>query len=136
MTVAGVDLGARRLGLAVTDPEERSAYPLRTIARTNITSDLKAITAELAPRDIRLIVVGLPLNMDGSEGSQARAARIFARRLADFTGIKVELYDERLTSFEAKERLKLLFASSKKRKAVLDAIAASVILESWLSAKR
>jgi putative holliday junction resolvase len=131
MAIAALDLGARRIGIAVTDATGRSAYPLCTIERRSFVADLEAIRHALGSRHIDCLVVGLPINMDGSEGPMARHARNFAAKLADAFGIEVKLQDERLSSFEAEKRLGNAVQRGKKKRAI-DAVAAVVILESYL----
>ncbi|HVB82609.1 MAG TPA: Holliday junction resolvase RuvX [Candidatus Binataceae bacterium] len=134
MPIAGIDFGRKRIGLAITD--SHVVYPVEVIERRSLSNDLEAIRSRLAERAVSLIVVGLPLNMDGTEGPSARAARAFATRLGSATGLVVEMFDERLTSFEAEERLREASASRTTKKAVGDAVAAVVILEGWLEARR
>jgi putative holliday junction resolvase len=137
MIVAGIDFGNRRIGLAVSNPDQLSAYPVETIERgRSLAADLAALLARLTALEVRRIVVGLPLNMDGTVGPRARAAQVFARRLEEATGIPVELCDERLSSFEAEERLKGLPVRRNRRKLAIDAVAASVILETWLRSQK
>jgi putative pre-16S rRNA nuclease len=137
MIVAGIDFGNRRIGLAVSNPDQLSAYPVETIVRgRSLAIDLATLRTRLQALEVRRIVVGLPLNMDGTVGPQARAAQVFARRLEDATGIPVELCDERLSSFEAEERLKGLPVRRNRRKLAIDAVAASVILETWLRSQK
>jgi putative holliday junction resolvase len=131
MAIAALDLGARRIGIAVTDAHGLSAHPLRTIERRSFGADVEAIRQALRSRDIECLVVGLPVNMDGTEGPMARHARNFAAKLAKALGIAVKLQDERLSSFEAEKRLGNLVPRGKKKQAI-DAIAAVVILESYL----
>jgi putative Holliday junction resolvase len=134
MPVVGIDFGRKRIGLAITDGQ--SAYPLETMVRRSLKYDLEAIRSQLAERAVSLIVIGLPLNMDGTEGPSARAARAFAEHLGSATGLPVEMFDERLTSFEAEERLREASASRASKKAARDAMAATVILEGWLEGRR
>ncbi len=134
MMFAGIDFGRKRIGLAVSDGQ--AAYPLRIMERRSLRHDLEAIRIQLADRDVSLIVVGLPLNMDGTEGPSARAARTFAEHLGSATGLPVEMFDERLTSFEAEQRLREASVSPTARKAARDAVAAAVILEGWLESRR
>jgi putative Holliday junction resolvase len=134
MTIAALDLGARRIGIAVTDADRLAAHPLCTIERRSIGADLEAIRRALSSRHIDCLVVGLPVNMDGTEGPMARYARNFATRLGASMGITVDLQDERLSSFEAKQRLDGAGRRRGKKKQPIDAIAAAVILESWLQA--
>ena len=134
MTIAAVDLGRRRIGVAVTDAASMGAHPLGIVERRALKKDLEAIAAMLRDRHVSTIVVGLPLNMDGSEGPAARGARRFAASIADALGVSVEMFDERLTSFEARERLADMPARKGARKTGLDALAAVVILEGWMQA--
>ena len=137
MVVAGIDFGNRRIGLAVSNPDQLSAYPVETIERgRSLAADLATLRARLTALEVRRVVVGLPLNMDGTVGPQARAAQVFARRLEEATGIPVELCDERLSSFEAEERLKGIPVRRNRRKLAIDAVAASVILETWLRSQK
>lgn len=135
MATAALDLGAKRIGIAVTDSAGISAHPLCTIERRSPSADFEAIRLALEKRHLECIVVGLPVNIDGSEGPMARHARNFAARLADALKVRVELQDERLSSFEAEHRL----AGTVRRgrmKSAIDAVAAAVILEGWLEARR
>jgi putative Holliday junction resolvase len=137
MLVAGIDFGNRRIGLALSHPDQLSAYPVETIERgRSLAIDLATLRTRLTALEVRRVVVGLPLNMDGTVGPQARAAQVFARRLEEATGIPVELCDERLSSFEAEERMKGLPVRSNRRKLAIDAVAASVILETWLRSQK
>ncbi len=131
MRIAAIDYGRKRIGLATTDDQGRGAYPLGIVERRSQKDNLEAIRKHLTERGVTLVVVGLPLNMDGSEGPMARAARAFAERLGAATGLPVELYDERLSSFEAEERLRGAVSSRAARKLAVEAMAAVVILEGW-----
>lgn len=135
--VVALDLGRRRIGVALSDAEGMGAYPLGTIERSSLKRDLDALNAMLQGRHLETIVVGLPVNMDGSEGAPARAARTYGERVAEALKVKVEMFDERLTSFEAEERLKAMPVrrGSKRAANSIDAIAATVILEGWLQAR-
>lgn len=136
MQVAAIDLGSRRIGVAVTDEAGLGAHPLGILERRAFAKDLKAIREMIRERDVGLIVVGLPLNMDGSEGAAALSARKFAARLAFELRITVEMFDERLTTFEARERLGGMPARKGTSKRGVDALAAAVILEGWLQARK
>jgi putative holliday junction resolvase len=134
MTIAAIDYGRRRLGLAACDPAGIVVYPAGVIQRSSLERDLAVLTARLKDLDASRVIVGLPLNMDGTAGPAARLAQQFAQQLHEATGLEVELYDERLSTFEAEERLKT--ASKRERHgSYVDAIAAVVILESWLAAR-
>ena len=132
MSIAALDLGRRRIGVAVTDAAAIGAYPVGVVERRSIARDLEVIAAMLRDREVTMFVVGLPLNMDGSEGPAARSARRFADQLASALKVEVEMFDERLTSFEAEERLKGMPVKKGARKPAIDAIAATVILEGWM----
>jgi putative Holliday junction resolvase len=134
MAIAAIDLGRRRIGVGVTDAAAMGAHPLGIVERRALKHDVEAIAAMVRDRDVNTIVVGLPLNMDGSEGPAARGARKFAERLAEKLGVDVVMFDERLTSFEARERLADTPARKGTRKTGLDALAAVVILEGWMHA--
>ena len=136
MAVAAIDFGRKRIGLAITDTDGRGAYPVGIVERRSLKEDLDAIRSQLAERRVSRIVVGLPLNMDGAEGPSARAARAFAEHLGTATGVAIEMFDERLTSVEAEERLRSASISRSGKKAVRDAVAATVILEGWLESRR
>jgi putative pre-16S rRNA nuclease len=103
--------------------------------RRSLKADLAAIRSLLIERGVSLIVVGLPLNVDGTEGPSARAARTFAEHLSIATGLPVELFDERLTTFEAEQRLREASASRAAKRTSRDAVAAAVILEGWLETR-
>jgi putative pre-16S rRNA nuclease len=134
MSIAAIDFGRRRIGIAVADPEGISIRPLEVLERTSLAKDLNVLRARFVENGITRLVVGLPLNMDGTAGSSASAAEEFARRLGAFTGLPVELHDERLTTFEAIERLRAMGGRNRTLTG-LDAIAAAIILESWFSSR-
>jgi putative holliday junction resolvase len=134
MPIAAIDFGRRRIGVAVTDAAAMGVHPIGIVERRALKHDLDAIAAMLRDRHINMIVVGLPLNMDGSEGPAARGARKFAEQLAAALGVGVDMFDERLTSFEARDRLADMPVGKGKRKTGVDALAAVVILEGWMQA--
>ena len=134
MAIAALDLGRRRIGVAVTDAAAMGSHPVGIVERRALKADLEAIGEMLHDRGVEVIVVGLPLNMDGSEGPAARGARKFAESVAEALGVSVEMFDERLTSFEARERLSDMSVRKGARKTGLDALAAVVILEGWMQA--
>ena len=136
--IIALDLGRRRIGVAIADADALGAYPLGTIERSSFQRDLTALAVMLQGRHLETIVVGLPVSMDGTEGGPARAARTYGERLAAALNVKVEMFDERLTSFEAEERLRAMSVrrGSKRAANSVDAIAAMVILEGWLETHR
>ncbi len=133
MAIASLDLGRRRIGIAIATDLSLGAQPLGALERRSFAEDVERLKSMLKGRDVERIVVGLPLNMDGTEGPAARAARSFAERLGAALGIAVDLFDERLTSFEAEERLKGVPVGRKRKRPTVDALAAAVILEGWLA---
>ncbi len=133
--VIALDLGRRRIGVASADLGRDDAYPLGTIERGSLKHDLAALAAMLQGRAVETIIVGLPLSMDGTEGVAARAARAYGERLAGALNVQVEMFDERLTSFEAEERLKAMPLGRRSKRGAIDAIAATVILEGWLQSR-
>ncbi len=132
MRTLGVDLGSVRIGLALADDLLRTARPLRTVICRKESADLAAIAAEAREWEVERAVLGLPLNMDGSEGPAARRARAFAKKLEAALGVPVELFDERLSTFEAETRLRDRGFSAKDQRGRVDAEAAAVILQEWL----
>jgi putative holliday junction resolvase len=133
MSILGLDLGRRRIGIAILDMPALGVRPLATVHRTSSTQDLDALRTIATDWRVDRIVLGLPLNMNGSEGPAARQAREFAVLLTRELALPVELYDERLTSFEAKSRLTDLSLRRGASKKMIDQVAAAVILEGWLA---
>ena len=132
MRYLGVDVGRAKIGLALADDVLRTARALRTLRRAGEARDLAEIRKVAEEFEVERAVVGLPLHMDGSEGASARLARGFAGRLGAALGLPVELHDERLSTFEAEDRLRRQGFSARDRKEVVDAEAAAVILQGWL----
>lgn len=132
MRTAALDVGQTRIGVAISDELGLTVRRLGTIRRRGGVRDFEAIATLLAPWAPVDIVVGLPLDMDGTEGRQAGRMRAFAERLAQHLGCPVALWDERLTTAEAEERLRARGVRPTRRRALVDEESASVILESWL----
>lgn len=132
MRYLGLDVGRATIGLALADEVLRTARALRTLRRTGEARDMAAIRKVVEEFEVTRAVVGLPLHMDGSEGASARLARGFAERLGAALGLPVELHDERLSTFEAEDRLRRQGLSGRERREVVDAEAAAVILQDWL----
>jgi putative Holliday junction resolvase len=131
--ILGLDLGTRRMGLAISDPEASIAFPAGFLLRKGLARDLEALCALAAQRDVSRIVIGLPLHLNGSSGQAAQAARDFARALADATALPVETLDERWTSVEAERALRdAPRGKRRRRKEVVDAMAATLILRTYL----
>ena len=132
MRIVAVDLGDVRTGLAAGDDVVRIVQPLKVVEERDPARRLERVADELDRRGADRIVVGLPLNMDGTEGEAAVAARRFGEALAGRIGVPVDYQDERLTSFDADERLKGSGLTRRGKKKVQDSIAAATILEDWL----
>lgn len=132
MRIVAVDLGDVRTGLAAGDDVVRIVQPLRVVEERDPARRLERVADEIDRHGADRIVVGLPLNMDGTEGEAAVAARRFGEALAGRLGVPVDYQDERLTSFDADERLKGSGLTRRGKKKVQDSIAAATILEDWL----
>ena len=125
----GLDLGDKTIGVASADPDRRLAAPVETIRRTKFTADAARLLALCTERDAVGIVLGLPRNMDGSEGPRAQATRAFARNLTRLTALPILLWDERLSTAAAERDLIALDTSRAKRARIIDATAATFILQ-------
>lgn len=136
MKILAVDLGKARTGLAVCDEGEILASPVAVITQYNREKLAQEVAAKARELAVGELAVGLPRNMDGSEGESAQGAREFAAVLGELTGLPVVLRDERLTTVTAHGYLNDTNTRGKKRKAVVDAVAAVVILEEYLSFRR
>jgi len=134
MAILALDPGKRKIGAAVTDETGLTVAQLGNVPRSPDDTLLTELNHLLAGRRVDLVVIGLPLNMDGSEGVGARTARQLGDLITRSMAVPVEYHDERLTTFEAKERLKGRLARGK-LKSSLDSAAAAVILESWMAAR-
>lgn len=133
-SLLALDASKRRIGLAGTDPERRLVTPLLTFARGKWAEDVARLSAVIRERGVVGLVVGLPLNMDGSEGPMAQGARALARNLEQAFGLPVHLQDERLTTFAVRDAIEEgRLPRPKRRGEPLDHYAAAVILEDWLA---
>jgi putative Holliday junction resolvase len=128
----GLDLGTKTIGVAVSDPDRKLATAVETIARKTFTADAKRLLALAAERNAVGFVLGLPLNMDGSEGPRAQSTRAFARNLGKLTELPIALWDERLSTVAVERDLIAADVSRKKRAAVIDQHAAAFILQGAL----
>ena len=131
----GVDLGTRRIGLAISDARGKVATPYATLERTNDEHDANAIAEVASAEQAKLIVLGHPLMLDGTRGDAAAVAEAFAAKLKE-SGIRVTLWDERLTTKQAESSLKRRGMKGRERRAVVDKVAAQVLLQSYLDTKR
>ncbi len=132
--VIALDVSKRAIGVAGADPDWQLATPLLTIKRTKLGKDIQRLQTTLRERDAGALVIGLPLNMDGTEGPRCQAIRQFAADLDRTVKLPIILWDERLTTFDAEERADEVGLRGQKRADLIDAIAASVILEDLLRA--
>jgi putative Holliday junction resolvase len=128
----GLDLGTKTIGVATSDADRRLATGVETIARKSFTADVGRLLALAEERGCVGFVLGLPLNMDGSEGPRAQSARAFARNLAKLTELPIALWDERLSTAAVERELIEADVSRKKRAAVIDQHAAAFILQGAL----
>lgn len=131
-----VDLGVARTGLAVCDRREILASPVGTVQEHNQERLAARVAAAAQEQGAEQLVVGHPLNMDGTCGESARRAEAFAQRLRELTGLPVSLWDERMTTVTAIGYLNETDVRGKKRKQVVDSVAATVILQNYLEARR
>jgi putative holliday junction resolvase len=129
-----LDHGKRRIGVAVADSETGMAFARRAIQRRNLDHDLALVRELCTSEGVDQVVIGLPLNMDGSEGPQAAQARAFGTWL-EATGLEVVYEDERLSSWEAAERLAAAGRRAERGSGELDSTAARVILQQYLDAR-
>lgn len=137
MRWAGIDYGKSRIGVAISDPDESIASPAGVIAGTGSASnDAKRIQAWAGQNEIEAFVVGMPFNMDGTIGPQAALTQSFVEQLSKLDDRPVETADERLSSFQADEFMSQAGLTSGKRKKLRDTLAAQVILQSFLDARR
>jgi putative Holliday junction resolvase len=136
--VLALDVGERRVGIAISDPTGSLARPLQTLERGSREEDFAAIAALVAGYDAGLVVVGQPLSLDGTEGPQAQRVARYAAALENELSVQVVLWDERYTTVEAEEILRQNRSEKSKRRARgkgdLDRVAAAIILQSYLNA--
>ncbi|MBQ4128950.1 MAG: Holliday junction resolvase RuvX [Ruminococcus sp.] len=136
MIIISVDLGKARTGLAISDKTGFLASPLMMIEEKSPAKILEKVAVAVKENKAELVVVGLPKNMDGSEGDSAKSAREFASKLNEVTGIKTVMQDERGTTITAHNYLSNRDVKGKKRKAQVDIVAASIILQDYLDKNR
>ena len=136
MRLAALDVGDARIGIAVCDELGLTIRGVGMVRRVGGRRDLDAVAAVVAPYEPTKLIVGLPLNMDGSEGPRAAKTRAFGDRVGAHLGLPVEYVDERLTTVEAQQRLGAAGVRGRRQKAVVDQEAAAVILEDYLASRR
>ena len=136
MRVLGIDLGSKRIGVAVSDRSGTIASPLCVLQRTgSVAQDHRRIAALVAEEEAVAVVVGLPLSMDGSMGTAAKAAVAEAAAMASVVGVPVETYDERLTTVTADRSMMEARMRAEARRRIVDKIAAAVMLQAWLDGR-
>ena len=128
----GLDLGTKTIGIAVSDTFRSVASPIETIKRTKFTVDAQAVIAHITKRDIGGLVLGLPRNMDGTEGPRAQATRAFARNFDRLHSLPITFWDERLSTVAAEKALLEADTTRKRRSEVIEHVAASYILQGVL----
>ncbi len=128
----GLDIGDKRIGVALSDPEGILASPLTIINCKGDTADVEAITDIISQQEVKQVIVGLPRSMDGSLGKQAEKVKAFTQKLCSHTEVPVDFRDERLTTVSAKRLMRAANAKKTKSKARYDAIAAALILQGYL----
>ena len=137
MRFLALDYGTKRIGIAVCDELEFGAYPLKTLTRSrSLNCDLQEIARLAQKEQAEGIVVGLPVNADGTHGPSAENASAFAKSLGKRTPLPIHLHDEFLTTAEAEEQMIAMDISRKKRRETIDKQAAALILESFLRTRR
>jgi putative Holliday junction resolvase len=131
-SLIGLDLGTKTIGVAVSDPDRRLATGVETVARKNFTADAARVLALAAERSVTGFVLGLPVNMDGTEGPRAQSTRAFARNFSKLTPLPIALWDERLSTAAVERGLIEADMRRDKRKEVIDQHAAMFILQGAL----
>ncbi len=130
--LAGLDLGTKTVGVAVSDVMQSVSTPLETVRRTKFTKDAEALLVIAAKRSLGGFILGLPLNMDGSDGPRVQSTRAFARNLSRLTDLPITFWDERLSTVAAERALLEADTSRKRRSEVIDHVAAGYILQGAL----
>jgi putative Holliday junction resolvase len=130
--ILALDLGKKRIGLALSDPLGITAQGLPTLQRTNLRQDMAALADLIAEREVTLLLMGNPLHMSGDEGRQTAYVHEFAERLAKHTGVPLKYWDERLTTVEAHRVLRSSGIGIQKRARAIDKLSAVILLESYL----
>lgn len=136
MRLLGIDYGIKRIGIALSDPDATMAHPLDTLQVKPDGSHIGAIQEIIRTYQVKKIIVGLPYNMDGTLGPAGEAVLSWGEKLGKALGIQVDFWDERLTTSEAHDFLIHLKVKGKKRKGIVDKIAASIILKDYMESKK
>lgn len=136
VSALGLDVGKKRMGVAGCDGTGLIATGLTTIYRTSFTEDLRQLQEIIEERDVEILVIGLPYNLDGTVGFQAKKVQKFADKISRILQLPIEYVDERLTSVEASTQLKAQKRFSTRDKGAIDCRAAAIILQQWLDMRR
>ena len=134
--VLGLDVGDVRIGVAISDPDRRVAVPLGTVQVGRPPGEMRAVADLVREHDVTLVVIGEPISLDGVRRERATHAANFAEALRAVLTVPVTLHDERLSTVEAERSLRRAGVSGRRRRSVVDAAAAQVILQAWLDARR
>jgi putative holliday junction resolvase len=134
--VLGLDLGTKTIGLALSDAGRMIATPYETVKRTKLKADLTRLSDIITQEGVAALVLGLPFNMDGSEGPRCQATRQFADDLGKVIDLPLTFWDERLSTYAAEQMLIEADLSRKRRQEVIDKVAAAVILQGCLDSLR
>jgi putative Holliday junction resolvase len=135
MRILGLDVGERRIGVAVADEGVRVALPITLVERSDLPADLDTIARLMQEQGAEAVVIGLPISLNGSLGPQAQAVKAFGQELSERLALPIEYWDERLSSVEAERRLASAGRRGPKAKARRDAAAAAIVLQSYLDAQ-
>ena len=135
MRILALDIGEKRVGVAVSDPNERVASPLVVLPAEEVRTAAKSFKRVLEDWEPELLLCGLPMTLAGEEGPQVQRIREFAQKVSQLTGLPLEFADERLSSAEAKRSLHEKGLSEKAMRGKVDMIAASIFLQTWLDAR-
>ena len=136
MRVLGLDIGEKRIGVAVSDPSGSVATPLAVLDARRVLGDGRELARLVEDYEVELLVAGLPLSLDGSEGPQAVRVRRAAQRLAAFVSLPLEFADERLSSTEARRTMTEAGVTDRDKRGSVDMVAAAIFLQTYLDARR
>ena len=136
MRALGLDIGAARIGVAVSDPSGRVASPVTVLDARSISADMTPLSRLVEDYEVECLVIGLPLTLAGEEGPQADDVRATAGRIGDALDVPIEFFDERLSSTEARRAMAAAGMSEREQRGALDKVAAAIVLQGWLDMKR
>ena len=136
MRILGLDVGRKRIGMAMSDPMAIVAQGIRSLEVKNEDDAITQISGFIKENSVEEVVVGLPLNMNGTEGPMTREVTAFANKLKEKAGVPIKMWDERLTSLQVERQLIFLDVSRAKRKKINDMLAAQIILQSYMDCRK